>query len=161
MRLDDLLPSSSDRRWRPLLTTPLLPLFWLARITGRAVGALASRFGIEDPAFWLVRRLGYRHTLDYVATYPYPVSTDDAEVLMTGTTQPGKRFENVLAETVTDEPDGWRGRVRSLRLRTRYESERAVATIQGGLETLRARARTAFRTILDALPATRIGGDER
>ncbi len=161
MRPDDLLPSSSDRRWRRVLTTPLLPLFRLERITRSAVGVLTSRFGIEYPAFWLARRLGYRHTLDYVATHPYPVSTDDDEVLVTGTTQPGKRFEDVLAEAVTDEPDGWRGRVRSLRLRTRYEAEGAAATIRGGLGTLRARARTGLRTAVDTLPVRPSGGDER
>ena len=154
MRLDDVLPSSSDRRWRRVLTTPLLPLFWLARTTRRSTRALALRLGVQHHSRWLARRLGVRYRVDYGFSHRKLASTIDDE-MTTGPTQPGKSLDDLIEDFGTDDRDGWRSSVEFLRFLARSETQRLADCGRDALGTLRSRTRAIAKWLVDALTASK------
>lgn len=158
MSVDDVLSASSDRPWRRYLTTPLFPLFWLARTTRRATRALARRLGVHHHSPWLARRLGLRYGVDYGFSHAELVRVADDELVM-GPGQPGKILEDALAEVTTHDPDSWRADAALLRFLARFEAEWLADRGRDALDTFQARTRTVARRIVDALP-DRGAGDE-
>ena len=158
MSVDDLLSFASDRRWRRLLTTPLLPLFWLARTTRRGTRALALKLGVQHHSRWLARRLGVRRGVDYGFSHrKLAYMTDDQ--LLKGPSQPGKAFTDALEAVGTDDRAGWRSYLDLLGFLARSETERLANRGRDALGRLRSRTRASATWLLDALPALDAGGD--
>lgn len=157
MSIDDVLSFATDRRWRRYLTTPLLPLFWLARTTRRVTCGLARRLGVHRRSPSLARRLGLRNRIDYGFFYAELARIDDEMLIQRG--QPGKTLEEAIGQAVSDDPKGWRIYTATLWFFARTEAERLADRCRDALDVLRSRTRTAGDSVADALPA-RLGQGE-